>query len=105
MPGNRCCARGRSARTCTSSYGGWSASSGPTRPPEKASRSSSWGPGNPWVNWDCWTGNRPTRPSSRRRSEEHTSELQSRRDLVCRLLLEKKKKKIKRQERQKQNKK
>src|SRR5690349_22658419 len=30
-----------------------------------------------------------TRPS--RRSEEHTSELQSRRDLVCRLLLEKKK--------------
>src|SRR5690349_23661637 len=32
------------------------------------------------------------RPS---RSEEHTSELQSRRDLVCRLLLEKKKKKMK----------
>src|SRR5690349_23719619 len=30
----------------------------------------------------------------RERSEEHTSELQSRRDLVCRLLLEKKKKKI-----------
>src|SRR5437868_11349168 len=29
----------------------------------------------------------------RRRSEEHTSELQSRFDLVCRLLLEKKKKK------------
>src|SRR5438874_7571380 len=29
-----------------------------------------------------------------RRSEEHTSELQSRRDLVCRLLLEKKKKKL-----------
>src|SRR2546428_10130251 len=28
----------------------------------------------------------------RRRSEEHTSELQSRSDLVCRLLLEKKKK-------------
>src|SRR5690349_22775070 len=32
------------------------------------------------------------------RSEEHTSELQSRRDLVCRLLLEKKKKKIKKLE-------
>src|SRR2546428_8203763 len=31
---------------------------------------------------------RTTRP--RRRSEEHTSELQSRSDLVCRLLLEKK---------------
>src|SRR2546421_9958524 len=30
---------------------------------------------------------------SRERSEEHTSELQSRSDLVCRLLLEKKKKK------------
>src|SRR5690349_23623662 len=34
---------------------------------------------------------RPRQPV--RRSEEHTSELQSRRDLVCRLLLEKKKKK------------
>src|SRR2546430_10411126 len=31
-----------------------------------------------------------------RRSEEHTSELQSQSNLVCRLLLEKKKKKIKR---------
>src|SRR5206468_5443931 len=30
-------------------------------------------------------------PRSRSRSEEHTSELQSRSDLVCRLLLEKKK--------------
>src|SRR5438874_5533674 len=30
------------------------------------------------------------RPSRKARSEEHTSELQSRRDLVCRLLLEKK---------------
>src|SRR5438874_9664035 len=33
------------------------------------------------------------RPTESKRSEEHTSELQSRRDLVCRLLLEKKKKK------------
>src|SRR5690349_22825469 len=31
-------------------------------------------------------------PANDMRSEEHTSELQSRRDLVCRLLLEKKKK-------------
>src|SRR3712207_8090957 len=31
------------------------------------------------------------RPPQRRRSEEHTSELQSRQYLVCRLLLEKKK--------------
>src|SRR5690349_25169183 len=35
---------------------------------------------------------RSSNPLSRNRSEEHTSELQSRRDLVCRLLLEKKKK-------------
>ena len=35
--------------------------------------------------------------SSWQRSEEHTSELQSRRNLVCRLLLEKKKKKRKSQ--------
>src|SRR6266403_4077329 len=36
-----------------------------------------------------WTV-RGTAASRRPRSEEHTSELQSRRDLVCRLLLEKK---------------
>src|SRR5204863_6492082 len=35
----------------------------------------------------------------RDRSEEHTSELQSRRDLVCRLLLEKKKRKDSKNER------
>src|SRR5690349_24044594 len=39
------------------------------------------------VSWPCRARVAP-------RSEEHTSELQSRRDLVCRLLLEKKKKKI-----------
>src|SRR5215469_18318590 len=44
-----------------------------------------------------WAGRswRPARTRARpwhTRSEEHTSELQSRRDLVCRLLLEKKKK-------------
>src|SRR5579871_7020634 len=38
------------------------------------------------------------------RSEEHTSELQSRRDLVCRLLLEKKKNKQFTQTNNKQNK-
>src|SRR6267378_2732089 len=37
-------------------------------------------------------GHRQRRPPDEDRSEEHTSELQSRRDLVCRLLLEKKKK-------------
>src|SRR2546428_1731606 len=44
----------------------------------------------------AWSFRAPTAPSARsttcRRSEEHTSELQSRSDLVCRLLLEKKKK-------------
>src|SRR5699024_12693284 len=34
---------------------------------------------------------RPGSPTDQTRSEEHTSELQSRFDLVCRLLLEKKK--------------
>src|SRR3712207_7203059 len=37
---------------------------------------------------------RPLRVALAKRSEEHTSELQSRQYLVCRLLLEKKKKKI-----------
>src|SRR2546429_6239280 len=43
----------------------------------------------------CASGNRPRSATlcGTRRSEEHTSELQSRLHLVCRLLLEKKKKK------------
>src|SRR6266700_5315782 len=41
--------------------------------------------------------------SGRGRSEEHTSELQSRENLVCRLLLEKKKKKEERWERSEKN--
>src|SRR3712207_8392009 len=47
----------------------------------------------------CWASTKrrtsrrqaPTSSSATRRSEEHTSELQSRQYLVCRLLLEKKK--------------
>src|SRR2546421_9388750 len=40
----------------------------------------------------CWLRPRPVcRAAHTPRSEEHTSELQSRSDLVCRLLLEKKK--------------
>src|SRR5690349_23429227 len=39
----------------------------------------------------CYAGQRAASSVRRYRSEEHTSELQSRRDLVCRLLLEKKK--------------
>src|SRR5690349_23159579 len=41
----------------------------------------------------AWFWREPYQPAARTpltRSEEHTSELQSRRDLVCRLLLEKK---------------
>src|SRR5215475_4852749 len=46
-----------------------------------------------WAGRICWKAQRarPGRASRRRRSEEHTSELQSRENLVCRLLLEKKK--------------
>src|SRR5204862_7785786 len=43
----------------------------------------------PWFSWFALSGGMWTRGIIR--SEEHTSELQSRRDLVCRLLLEKKK--------------
>src|SRR5690349_11048437 len=45
----------------------------------------------------------PGAAQPRSRSEEHTSELQSRRDLVCRLLLEKKKKKKKKKQTKKKN--
>src|SRR5437773_8325870 len=55
-----------------------SSSSRPRRRPNRTSSRTSWG-----------------LRGSGRRSEEHTSELQSHHDLVCRLLLEKKKKKKK----------
>src|SRR2546422_7879420 len=42
---------------------------------------------------DCWPEWAATKLETALRSEEHTSELQSRLHLVCRLLLEKKKKK------------
>src|SRR5690349_23183753 len=42
-----------------------------------------------WIRSSQWVPMSATARSAR--SEEHTSELQSRRDLVCRLLLEKKK--------------
>src|SRR5438105_8044274 len=51
--------------------------------------------------YDCWDRDQslsalcPWWCGEYRRSEEHTSELQSRVDLVCRLLLEKKKKTLK----------
>src|SRR2546421_2054487 len=53
-------------------------------------------PSPSWTGMIVWTMSftcSPRSPVIRKRSEEHTSELQSRSDLVCRLLLEKKKKK------------
>src|SRR5690606_40384126 len=47
-------------------------------------------PGLPWLSELSFR--MPPVPDSGARSEEHTSELQSRENLVCRLLLEKKKK-------------
>src|SRR5690606_39412490 len=46
----------------------------------------------PWRLSSRGETSRPAHSSIRSRSEEHTSELQSRENLVCRLLLEKKKK-------------
>src|SRR2546429_5301279 len=60
-----------------------------------------WSPGSNFSRWHRWNGGgqvrrgsagRCRRDRAERRSEEHTSELQSRLHLVCRLLLEKKKK-------------
>src|SRR3712207_8235793 len=61
--------------------------SAPRRSPKMASRFRSLtSKGTPW------NGPPGTPPPANARSEEHTSELQSRQYLVCRLLLEKKKK-------------
>src|SRR5208283_6194818 len=49
-------------------------------------------------------GRRGRAGHSHRRSEEHTSELQSHHDLVCRLLLEKKKKTVNEKQNKKKNK-
>src|SRR5256885_8986698 len=46
----------------------------------------------PGGEWQCPIPVRPAHGRERQRSEEHTSELQSPCNLVCRLLLEKKKK-------------
>src|SRR5947209_13449272 len=46
------------------------------------------------IDGDLWLGMNRRHQTQQPRSEEHTSELQSRQYLVCRLLLEKKKKKI-----------
>src|SRR5215211_6609765 len=53
------------------------------------------GVGRPRRGYEYARSQNPTRERLERRSEEHTSELQSHSDLVCRLLLEKKKNKHK----------
>src|SRR3712207_7235830 len=65
-----------------------SAARGPRRPPRRRPRSSS-STSAPGARTPAATRAAPR--SGRMRSEEHTSELQSRQYLVCRLLLEKKK--------------
>src|SRR5690349_21975316 len=60
-----------------------------TAPPARGVPARSAPPGRTCTAARCLRGRPP--PGAATRSEEHTSELQSRRDLVCRLLLEKKK--------------
>src|SRR5690606_39722569 len=62
-------------------------SGAPASPPSTSTARSP--AGTRWCRSSAGCGGRPASP----RSEEHTSELQSRENLVCRLLLEKKKKK------------
>src|SRR5215471_19969101 len=81
-------ASGKAASRCRDAY--WerasvSVCSGPDRSVRAAAPTSS----DPPVNTPSTCA--PSTSRYARRSEEHTSELQSRRDLVCRLLLEKKK--------------
>src|SRR5438105_15886089 len=64
----------------------WVESGAPAGDPHDGPRPTQWAEG--------WNIPRPDRVIQMPRSEEHTSELQSRVDLVCRLLLEKKKKNI-----------
>src|SRR5258707_7159138 len=56
--------------------------------PERASS------GSPPIEWPVAGSPAPSRTCGSSRSEEHTSELQSRQYLVCRLLLEKKKQRV-----------
>src|SRR5207302_4565995 len=78
----------------------------PSMMPCNSSVAAEWFPESRWSGSTarfarCASTKAPVRSKSwlspRNRSEEHTSELQSRENLVCRLLLEKKKKKKKRQ--------
>src|SRR5256885_5422724 len=70
-------------QTCTRSF----TSAACAATPPSVPRSNIWPPGLDRNGWN------PSSPVTKDRSEEHTSELQSPCNLVCRLLLEKKKKK------------
>src|SRR5690606_41265818 len=74
----------------TTLFRSWSSRSSSGRWPITSTDPSS----SPTFPWRCrrWPGGRRTPPPGR--SEEHTSELQSRENLVCRLLLEKKKNRL-----------
>src|SRR2546421_9585319 len=62
-------------------------------PPERSARAEVFAHAREDARVDLCRATQKTSERSQTRSEEHTSELQSRSDLVCRLLLEKKKKK------------
>src|SRR5207249_6031756 len=65
--------------------------SGRSRPPPAATApATSWTAPRPGSRMPAWPTSTSCSPARAKRSEEHTSELQSRFDLVCRLLLEKK---------------
>src|SRR5206468_4362661 len=81
--------RSRSRCEAGSPYGRTSPCCSTTSRRGRAFRTSPRNPTSP----RCGLGRRWRSAQDGKRSEEHTSELQSRSDLVCRLLLEKKKKK------------
>src|SRR5204862_7980548 len=73
-----CTALGRGAVSKEAFWPGMSSGGRPAKNPERSWLGS-------WLSAAGW----PPAKLKPKRSEEHTSELQSRRDLVCRLLLEK----------------
>src|SRR5690606_39974268 len=83
-------AAGKPPRPASSTAPGRSPTSAATVPPARATRPARPAPRTPGADRRRTTRGRRTRRAAR--SEEHTSELQSRENLVCRLLLEKKKK-------------
>src|SRR3712207_7575556 len=81
----------RSNASTRASRAAFSAASTFSRAPRASTRANNVGRGASFSTGDSATGSKDG-ATDRLRSEEHTSELQSRQYLVCRLLLEKKKK-------------